>query len=517
MIMLTKRMQFLTFTLLLASALFLPVRIVMAQLKATLEGHTDIVWSVAFSPNGQTLASGSQDKTVRLWNPNDGKLKRTLTGHRDAVNSVAFSPDGQTLASGSWDGTVRLWNPNNGNLKRTLTGHTDGISFVTFSPDGNTLASASGDRTIRLWNPNNGKHIRTLEEHTNRVDSVTFSPDGQTLASASRDQNIHLWDPNNGNLKRTLIGHTDNISRMMFSPDGLTLASGSWDGTVWLWNPLNGKLKRTLTGNVGGVASVAFSPDGATLLMSGRGISIWDMQAGEYKKPLVRDITEFLSVVFSPDGQMVASGSPDSKVRLWEYNASDYEFPTITRNPRVRVINLIPSDRSVQPERVSVLRQSIKDTQQFFADQMQNHGFGRKTFAVETDKDGEPVVQRIDGKFPHEHYSRPGLGWKVWTEVREYFDDNDLQDILLVIIDGKDTGGEATINYYDKNSGVNWRESYITPGEEAYGGFAVAAVSDEHFIGLTAHELGHAFGLLHDYREGSEDPLMGGSRERISK
>ncbi len=512
-----KTIQFLTFTLLITSMLFLPTRVATAQLKATLEGHTDLVWSVAFSPNGQTLASGSQDRTIRLWNPNNGNLKRTLTGHRDAVNSVAFSPDGRTLASGSWDGTIRLWNPNNGNLKRTLTGHTDGISFIAFSPDGQTLASASGDQTIRLWNPNNGNLKRTLIGHTGRVASIAFSPDGQTLASASGDQTIRLWNPNNGNLKTAFLGHTGDFSRIMFSPDGLTLASGNQEGTIHLWNPNNGNLKRTLTGNVGGVASVAFSPDGATLLMSGRGISIWDMQAGEYKKPLVRDITEFLSVVFSPDGQMVASGSVDSKVRLWEYNASDYELPTITRTPMVRLINLIPNDRSVQPERVSVLRQFIKDTQQYFADEMERHGFGRKTFSVETDKNGEPVVHRIDGKFPDDHYSRSGLGWKVWTEVREYFDDSDLQDILLVIIDGKDLGGEATINYYAKNIGVNGRESYITRGEEAYGGFAIVAASDDPFIGVTAHELGHAFGLLHDYREGSEDTLMGGSRQRISK
>ena len=515
--MLMKKVQFLTFALLLTSVLLLPIRTTTAQLKATLEGHTDIVWSVAFSPNGQTLASGSQDRTIRLWNLNNGNLKRTLTGHRDAVNSIAFSPDGRTLASGSWDGTIRLWNPNNGNLKRTLTGHTDGISSVAFSPDGQTLASASGDRTIRLWNPNNGNLKRTLTGHTDGISSVAFSPDGQALASGSPDQTIRLWNPNNGKHIKTLTGHTGDIPRMMFSPDGRTLASGSRDQMVRLWNPNTGQHKRTLANQTGGANPVAFSPDGATLLIGGRGISIWDTQTAQYKKPLTGDIGDVLSVVFSSDGQMVASGSADSKVRLWEYNASDYEFPTITRNPMVRLINLIPNDRSVQPERVSVLRQFIKDTQQFFADEMERHGFGRKTFSVETDKNGEPVVHRIDGKFPDDHYSRSGLAWKVSTEVREHFDDSDLQDILLVIIDGKDLGGEATINYYDKNIGVNGRESYITRGEEAYGGFAVVAVADDYFIGVTAHELGHAFGLLHDYREGSEDTLMGGSRERISK
>ena len=514
-----KKIQFLIFTLLLVSISLLPARVATAQLKAMLEGHTDIIWSVAFRPNGVMLASGSQDRTIRLWNLNTGKLKTTLTGHTDAVNSVAFSPDGQTLASGSWDGTIRLWNPNNGNLKTTLTGHTNGIYYVAFSPDGQTLASASGDQTVRLWNPNNGKLKTTLTGHTGGVASIAFSPDGRTLASGSLDQTIRLWNPNNGKLKTTLTGHTGDISRMTFSPDGQTLVSASRDDTVRLWNPNNGKLKTTLTNRTGWTKPVVFSSDGATLLIGGHGISIWDMQASEYKKPLVRDITEFLSVVFSPDGQVVAGGSADSKVRLWEYNASDYEFPTITRNPMVRVIHFIPNDRSVQPERVSVLRQFIKDTQKFFADEMQSYGFGRKTFAVETDKDGEPVVQRINGKFPDDHYSRPGLGWKVWTEAREHFDDTDLQDILLVIIDGKDLGGEANVNYYDKNIGVNGIQPSITPGEETYGGFAVVAVADDNFIGVTAHELGHAFGLFHDFREAqNNDYLMGyGSQSRLSK
>ena len=519
LLILMKKIQFFTFILLLASIFSLSTGIATAQLKATLEGHTDLVWSVAFSQDGRTLASGSQDRTIRLWNPNNGNLKRTLTGHRDAVNSVAFSPDGTTLASGSWDGTIRLWNPNNGNLKRTLTGHTDGISFVAFSPNGRILASASGDRTIRLWNPNNGKHIRTLTGHTNMVDSVAFSPDGQTLASGSRDQTIHLWDPNSGNLKTTLTGHTDDISRMMFSPDGRTLASGSRDGTIRLWNPNNGKLKEALAVQAGWIRPVAFSPNGTSLLIGGQGIAIWDTETGEYKKTLARDIGDALSVIFSSDGRMVASGSADHKVRVWEFNAFDYEFPSITRNPMVRLIHFIPNDRSVQPERVSALRHFIKDTQQFFADEMQSHGFGSKTFSVETDKSREPVVHRINGKFPDDHYSRPGLGWKVWTEVREHFDDTDLQDILLVIIDGKELGGEGNINYYDKNIGVDGIQPSITPGEEGYGGFAVVAVADDDFIRVTAHELGHAFGLLHDFREAqNNDYLMGyGSQSRLSK
>ena len=524
-----KKAQLLTFTLLLVSIFLLPTRVTTAQLKATLEGHTDLVWSVAFSPNGQTLASGSQDRTIRLWNPQNGNLKRTLTGHRDAINSVAFSPNGQTLASGSWDGTIRLWNPNNGKLIRTLTGHTDGISFVAFSPNGRILASTSGDRTIRLWNPQNGKHIRTLTGHTNMVDSVAFSPDGQTLASGSRDQTIRLWNPQNGRLRRTLEGHTGDVSRMMFSPDGQTLVSASRDDTVRLWNPNNGQLKRTLTNRTGWTKPVIFSSDGQNLLIGGHGIYIWDTQTGQYKKPFAKDITDFFSVVFSPDEQIIASGSADHQVRLWEYNASDYEIPSITTNGMVRLVYFLPNDRPARPERMAALRQLMKDVQEFFADEMQSHGFGRKTFSVETDKAGEPVVHRIDGKFPESHYYEEGTGHKAWTEVRDHFNDHELQHIHFIAIDlssddihGGKSGGEGSITFYSQNwQEVAGRLADITEREEAYGGFVVISASGDvsEKLSLTAHELGHAWGLLHDFRETRDsDYLMAyGRQSRLSK
>ena len=316
--MLMKRIQFLTFTLLFVSIFLLPTRVATAKPKATLEGHTDNIWSVAFRPNGLMLASASWDQTVRLWNVNTGRLLHTLRGHTDAVNSVAFSPDGKTLVSASWDGTIRLWNPNNGKLKRTLTGHKGGVGYVAFSPDGRTLASGSADQTVRLWNTTTWKLKSTLTGHTHVVDAVAFSPDDGMLASGSRDKTIRLWNPRNGKHIKTLTGHTSDIVRLMFSSDGATLASGGLDKTVRLWNPNNGKLKKTLTTD-GWVNPVAFSSDGATLLIGGHGISIWDTQTGQYTVPLDRDTRDILSVVFSPDGQMVASGSTDHKVRLWDF------------------------------------------------------------------------------------------------------------------------------------------------------------------------------------------------------
>ncbi len=201
-----------------------------------LTGHTSSVNSVSFSPDGETLATGSSDETIRLWDTNTGSHIHTLTGHTDYVRSVSFSPDGETLASGSRDKTIRLRDTNTGSHIRTLTGHTDYVRSVSFSPDGETLASGSSDRTVRLWDVNTGSHIRTLTGHTSNVNSVFFSPDGETLASGSWDATVRLWDVNTGSHIRTLTGHTGYVISVSFSPDGETLASGSVDGTVLLWD-----------------------------------------------------------------------------------------------------------------------------------------------------------------------------------------------------------------------------------------------------------------------------------------
>ena len=538
-----KKIHFLTITLLFASTVLLPMRTATAQLKATLEGHTDNVWSVAFSPNGKMLASASWDQSVRLWNVNTGRLLHTLTGHTNAIMSVAFSPDGNTLASGSWDGTIRLWNPRNGKLKRTLTEHAGGVTSVTFSPDGNTLAGGSADRTIRLWNTNTWKLKGTLTGHTDVVESVAFSPDGNTLASGSRDTTIRLWNPNNERHKRTLTEHTAPVSAVAFSPDGNTLASGGRDQTIRLWNPINGREKETLTGYTDGVNPVAFSPDGATLLIGGHGISVWDTQTGEYKKALAEDIGTAMSVIFSPDGQMVASGSADHKVRLWEFNASDYEFPSITTNGMVRLVYFLPNDRPVRPDRIEALRQLIKDAQQFFADEMERHGFGGKTFTIETDKSGEPVVHQIHGKFEEDYYHHGNPDppdYKVWAELFEHF--NDPEHIYFIAIDiSQDTldracglggptfipSGEGKPAFVFDSAAVRHRGE--TPGEQILGGSAIIPASgpcfyddrgNRHPLGVTTHELGHAFGIEHDseLRQGYDnETVMGGSGHRLSE
>ncbi len=290
------------------------------QVKTTLEGHTDWVSSVAYSSDGNTLASGSGDGTVRLWDVTTGEVKTTLEGHTDEVFSVSFSPDGQTLASGSGDGTVRLWDVTTGQVKAVLQGHTDWVNSVSFSPDGQTLASGSDDNTVRLWDVTTGQETTTLEGHTNYVTSISFSPDGQTLASGSWDNTVRLWDVTTGQETTTLEGHTNYVTSISFSPDGQTLASGSGDGTVRLWDVTTGQEKAVLQGHTDRVTSVSFSPDGNTLASGSLDgtVRLWDVTTGQEMITLEGHTDRVTSVSFSPDGQTLASGSGDGTARLWD-------------------------------------------------------------------------------------------------------------------------------------------------------------------------------------------------------
>ncbi|MFM6748888.1 MAG: protein kinase domain-containing protein [Dolichospermum sp.] len=249
----------------------------IGKLLQTLTGHSDWVWSVAYSPDGQTLASGSVDKTIKLWNVKTGNLLQTLTGHSNSVRSVAYSPDGQTLASGSDDKTIKLWDVKTGKLLQTLEGHSDWVYSVAYSPDGQTVASGSVDKTIKLWNVNTGKLLQTLEGHSSSVRSVAYSPDGQTLASGSYDNTIKLWNARTGELLQTFTGHSYSVNSLAYSPDGQTLASGSWDKTIKLWNARTGNLLQTL-GHSYSVNSLAYSPDGQTLASGSGTIKIWRLK-----------------------------------------------------------------------------------------------------------------------------------------------------------------------------------------------------------------------------------------------
>ena len=203
------------------------------QIKEILAERRGGIQKVAFAPDGSTLAGATLGETY-LWDVTTGVRKQTLTGVGGIT--IAFSPDGGMLASGSSDTTIRLWDVTKGIEKQTFTGHGGQVNSVAFSPDGSVLVSGSDDTTIRLWNVATGQHLKTLVGHTNRISGVLFSPDGRGLASGSLDKTIRLWDVLMGEHLKTLTGHTNHITSIVFSPDGRMLASGSQDGIVFLWS-----------------------------------------------------------------------------------------------------------------------------------------------------------------------------------------------------------------------------------------------------------------------------------------
>ncbi len=303
-----------------------------------LKGHKERIRTITFSPDGQTLASGSDDQTIRLWHlkqPN--KEPEVLKGHYFDIFSLAFSPNGQMLVSGSGDYTVRLWDLRQPcAAPRVLEEHAKNILAVVFSPNGQRLASGSADKTVRLWNlqqPNESPLI--FNGHTDEVRSIAFSPNGQILASGSADKTVRLWNlqpPHD--LLKVLSGHVDGVNTVAFSPDGQILASGSCADAkpIRLWDLKHDKAIFLKRDHQDSVTSVAFSPDGK-MFASGsddKTIRLWNLEQPDLDPIVLKGHKgRIWAVAFSPDGKMLASGSDDKTIRLWKLEQPHAEFKTL--------------------------------------------------------------------------------------------------------------------------------------------------------------------------------------------
>jgi len=332
----------------------------------TLRGHSGSVTSVAFSPNGKYVLTGSGDKTAKLWDAATGAEVRTFTGHRDSVVSVVFSPDGKYVLTGSYDNTAKLWDAATGKELRTfggqnpadvavfspdgkyvLTGYSDAILWETasgaqlrtfskqdswaiaalaFSPDGKYVIAGSANRTAVLWDATTGTQLHIFTGFLGTVEAVAFSPDGKYILAGSDDKTAKLWDAATGEEVRTFQSHNGPVHGVAFSPDGKYIVMGSLDNAV-MCDIATGIEVRTLSGHIGYVNSVAFSPDGKYVVTGGddQTAKVWDVSdqsaapalSGPGLLAFHGHTSSIASVAFSPDGKYVLTGSRDNTAKLW--------------------------------------------------------------------------------------------------------------------------------------------------------------------------------------------------------
>jgi WD40 repeat protein len=307
-----------------------------AREQSTLGQLAQSVTVAGVSPDGLRLAFGG-DTTVSLWNLAAGRQAQVLRGHTNLVRSVAFSPDGGLVASAGDDRKVILWDSATGLKQRTLDGFDDAISEIAFSPNkvwlatgsSHSVVSARGDNTIKIWEVSTGRNVRTLTGHRHYVGAIAFNSDGSLLVSGSDDKSLKLWDPFTGRLLRTLTGHTGRVFNVAVSSDNRWIASGSDDGTVRLWEAATGRELRVFIADSRrrrrGAPPVAFSPD-SRLLATGTdsdNVTLWDVTSGRPGQVLRGHEGHVSTLGFAPDGRRVISGSSDGTSRIWDVSTGE--------------------------------------------------------------------------------------------------------------------------------------------------------------------------------------------------
>ncbi|MFO0979315.1 MAG: serine/threonine-protein kinase [Planctomycetaceae bacterium] len=298
----------------------------------SIQGHEGGVSSVCFSPDGTRIVSGSaanpirgwvsgsEDKTIKLWDAATGKELKTFTGHESSITCVCFSPDGTRISSGSADGVIKLWNAATGEAIRSINAHKEEVTSASFSPNGDMILSSSQDATIKLWSTESGVVLKILRGHKDAVTSACFSHDGKYILSGSLDKTLKLWVSTTGEELKTLKGHEGAVTDVCFSPDGVLMMSACDDGCIKLWKLESGIELTSLTGHWGRTTAVSLSPDGTRILYGSRDdrLKLWDLRTGEEVVSLAGHLSKVTAVCFSPDGTRVLSGSYDNTIKLWD-------------------------------------------------------------------------------------------------------------------------------------------------------------------------------------------------------
>lgn len=288
------------------------------KVRRTLTGHRDIIESIAISPDGQTIVSGSYDATIKIWSLRTGELQNTLKGHNNRITCVAISTDGQIIASGSYDQTIKLWSLSTGKFLQSLEDRPDRVRDIAFSPNGQILLSI-GDWEIKLWAVKTGKLLRILAGNSQGSRLVAFSPDRHTCAIGSLNGTLEIWHPSIGRQLRTFANRMCGIGAIAFSPDGQILASASGT-TIDFWHPQTGKLINSFSVESDSIASLAFSPDGKIIASaSGKIIEMWDVQSNKRLTKLSGHTKPVYSLAFNPEGDILVSGAADQTLKIWQW------------------------------------------------------------------------------------------------------------------------------------------------------------------------------------------------------
>lgn len=311
-----------------------PIPSIKKQSEYVLNGHTSYVHSVAFSPDGKRIASGSDDKTIRIWDVLSGQQVQILNGHTGAVNVVMFSSDGKTIISGGDDESVRLWDSNSGMLIGRFPTNRGKVYAIGLNSFGMAAVGEWTSRDINFFNIMTGQRIRTISEADRLgIFCIAFHPNGRIMASSGSDEKISLWDSSSGQIFKTLMDKSETIKgstrAVSFSPNGIYVASAGEDETIRIWDVNTGSITTKLKGHPNGVHSVAFSPNGRYIASAGGWLSsegrdeiivgLWDVTSGKliksFKSHQNGGVT---SVAFSPDGRRIASASLDKTVRVYD-------------------------------------------------------------------------------------------------------------------------------------------------------------------------------------------------------